>query len=93
MAAAIYLLTKAGSYQPEKLIIDDIHAMITNADDGDPDATKIAEAVATAVSLGHPLPTGYFDTVQKLGVETGGVMTTNEDAILILRRSTTESIA
>ena len=93
MAAAIYLLTRGSAYQPEKLIINDIHAMIVNADDGDNDAAKIAEGVATAVAAGHPLPTGYFDTVQKLGVETGGVMTTDEDAIILLRRSKTEVIA
>ncbi len=93
MAAAIYLVTRAGAESPETMIINDLWAMIINADDGDADAVKIAEAVATAVAAGHPLPTGYFDTVQKLGVETGGIMDTDEDAIILLRRSKTEVIA
>jgi len=93
MAAQIYLLTKAEATHPEKTIIDDIHACIINSDDGGADSVKIAEAVAVIQGLGHPIPDGYFDTVQLLGPPTAGVMTTDEDTILILRRHTEESIA
>lgn len=93
MAAAIYLITKAESEKPVYKSVNDVHAMIVNADDGDSDAVKIAEAIASAVTLGHKLPAGYFDTVEKLGVETGGIITTDEDAIVILRRGTDRAIA
>lgn len=93
MAGQIYLLTKADAESPNQTYINDIHACIQNADDGDPDATKIAEAIAVARLAGHPLPDGYFDTVQFIGAETGGIMDTDEDQILILRRSTVETIA
>ncbi len=93
MAAQIYLVTKAQSQQPEQTLIDGIYAMLINADDGSSDAVNIAEAVATAVAAGHPLHSGYFDTIQLIGPPTLGIMTTNEDAILFLPRSKVEIIA
>jgi hypothetical protein len=93
MAAAIYLVTKAESEKPVYKSINDVHAMIVNADDGGSDADTIAEAIAAAVGLGHKLPDGYFDTVEKLGVETGGIITTDLDAIVLLRRGTDREIA
>ena len=93
MAAQIYLITKASSDAPNQTYIDDIHAAIINSDDGSADSVKIAELEAVVQGLGHPIPDGYFDTVQLLGPPTAGIMTTDEDAILLLRRTKTESIA
>ena len=93
MAAQIYLLTKANADVPSATYIDDIHACIINSDDGGADAVKIAEAEALIRTAGHPVPDPYFDTVQLLGPPTAGIMTTDEDMILILRRGTTEVIA
>ena len=93
MAAALYLVTKASAEGPEKTNIDDIHACIINADDGGSDADTILDAETKVIALGHPIQLGYFDTVEKLGVETGGIMTTDTDTILILRRTTERSIA
>lgn len=93
MAAAIYLVSKAQAESPEQTLIDGIHAMIVNADDGGTSATTIAEAIATAVAAGHPLPSGYFDTVELLGPDTGGIMDTDEDALIFLKREITRVIA
>ncbi len=93
MAKALYLVTKSGAGQPEKTNIDDIHACLINSDDGGSDADIIAEAIAQAVVAGHPLPAGYFDTVEDVGDLTTGKMPTDEDTIVILRRGTTEIIA
>ena len=93
MVASIFLVQKANAESPNLTIVDDIHAVIINADDASTDAVNIAEAEATVQAAGHPIPDGYFDTIQQLGVPTGGIMTTDEDAIIILRRTTTEVIA
>lgn len=93
MAAQLYLVQKANADSPSETVINDLHCMIINADDGSTDAVNIAEAVATAREAGHPIPDGYFDTIQQIGAPTGGIMDTNEDAIIILRRTTTEVIA
>lgn len=90
MAAQLYLLTVANADDPQTLLIDGITHCIVNSDDGGADAVKIAEAVASAVSIGIPLPTGYFDTVELLGPPTAGIMTTDEDAIFIPSRSRTD---
>lgn len=93
MAAALYLVNKSGSQAPSDRLINGIHAMIVNADDAGSSAVTIAEAVATAVAAGHPLPTGYFDTVTKIGVPTGGDMTTDTDARIFLARGITDLTA
>jgi hypothetical protein len=93
MAAGIFLVSKAGSEDPNQTYVNNIHAAIVNADDGDTDATIIAEAVAAAVGLGHPLRDEYFDTVEQLGVPTSGIMTTDLDAIVLLTRGTDREIA
>jgi hypothetical protein len=86
MAAALYLVNKSGSGAPSERLVNGIHAMIINADDGGSAADTIADAVAKAVAAGHPLRTGYFDTVTKIGVPTGGDMTTDTDARIVLAR-------
>lgn len=63
MAEAIYLVRVAVPEAPQRDIIDGIHAVIGNYDDGSTDAEIIADAVAACVSAGHDIPAGYFDTV------------------------------
>lgn len=93
MAAGIFLVTKSGAEQPDNTIINDLHVMVVNADDGDSDAVIIAEAITVAVAAGHPIQSGYFNTVEQLGAPTGGIMTTDLDAIILLRRTSTQVIA
>ena len=93
MAAQIYLITKAGADAPEKTNVDDIHACIMNLDDGDAESVHVEEAVTAVEALGHPVGTGYFTTEQLLGPPTAGIMTTDQDIILILRRTKEEAIA
>lgn len=93
MAAQIYLISKAESQKPVRKLIDQVHAVIVNSDDGGSDAVKIAEAIASANALGFKLPSGYFDTVELLGPPTAGIMTTDEDIIVLTDRGTTRAIA
>lgn len=93
MAAGIFLVSKTDAANPAYKYINDIQAAIVNADDGDSDATIIAEAIAAAVGLGHKLPASYFTTVEQLGVPTSGIMTTDLDAIVLLPRGTDREIA
>lgn len=92
MAAALYLVTKAESEKPQNTIINGIHACIVNSDDGGTAAQKIAEATAAIQGLGHDIPDDYFDTVELLGLPTGGIMATDEDTIVILPRGTDRDI-
>ncbi len=92
MAAQIYLLTKAGADNPALTSVDDIHAVIMNLDDGDALAVHITEAVTAVEALGHPVGASYFTTEQLLGPPTGGIMTTDQDTILILKRTKEEAI-
>jgi hypothetical protein len=93
MAAQIYLVTKSGADAPSSTLINGIFAMIVNADDGSAASVTIAEAIATANAKGHPLHDGYFDTVEKLGPPTGGIMTTDEDALIFVNRGIVRDIA
>lgn len=93
MAAGIFYVSKLNAANPTYKYINDVHAMIVNADDGDSDAVIIAEAITAGVALGHKLPDGYFNTVEQLGVPTSGIMTTDLDAIVLLRRGTDREIA
>lgn len=93
MAAQLYLVTKSGSEAPSSTLINGIHAMIVNADDGGSAATTIAEAVATAQAAGHPLNDTYFDTVELLGPPTSGIMDTDEDALIFINRTIQRVIA
>lgn len=93
MAAQIYLISKAESQKPVRALIDQVHAVIANSDDGGTDAVIIAEAVASAQALGFNLPADYFDTVEILGPPTAGIMTTDEDIIVLTDRSQARQIA
>lgn len=86
MAAQIYLISKADAEEPSDTYYNDVHVCLINSDDGAADSVKIAEAIAQARVLGHPLPDGYFDTVELIGPPTAGIMSTDEDCIVFLRR-------
>lgn len=88
MAAALYLVSKTAPESPSERLIDGIHAMIINADDGHSAAEVRAHAVARAVALGHPLQTGYFDTTEALAT----LLDTDLDAIVVLGRQLHRSI-
>lgn len=92
MVAQVYLVTKAGADGPEKTNVDDIHACLINADDGGTDADTIVDAETKLQAAGHPIPDGYFDTVQLIGPPTAGIMTTDLDVVLFLRRTKAEYI-
>ena len=93
MAAQLYLVTKSGSIAPSSTLIDGIHGMIVNADDGGAASVTIAEAIATAQAAGHPLNDTYFDTVELLGPPTAVIMDTDEDALIFINRTIERVIA
>jgi len=63
MAEAYYAVTVAAPEAPQRDLIDGIHTVIGNYDDGSTDAEIIADAYAKVVSAGHDIPSDYFDTV------------------------------
>lgn len=93
MALQLYLVSKSGSEAPSSTLINGLHAMVVNADDGGAASVTIAEAIATANAMGHPLHDGYFDTVELLGPPTAGIMTTDGDALILRTRGIERSIA
>ena len=93
MAAQIYLYTKLNADNPALTNVDDIHAVIMNQADTESAADRLIAAVVAVEALGHPVGSGYFDTEQLLGPPTAGIMTTDLDTILILRRTKEEAIA
>lgn len=92
MVAQLYLVTKANADVPSATYVDDIHACIVNSDDGGTAADTIVDAETVIQANGHPIPDGYFDTVQLLGPPTAGIMTTDLDTVLVLRRTKEEFI-
>lgn len=88
MAEALYMVSKANADDPQQPIINGIHVALVNSDDGGTDAQIISEATAKCVSAGHPLPSGYFDTVTAIGDLTNGPLPTDEDTLIILPRTT-----
>jgi len=88
MAEALYLVTKANAQHGGETIINGIHAVLINSDDGGTDAQIIAEAEAQVVAGGHPIPSGYFDTVAAVGDLTSGPLPTDEDTLIILPLAT-----
>lgn len=90
MAEALYLVSKADKANGVTLI-DDIVAVVINADDGGADADTIADAVAQARVGGHPLPDSYFDTVEDINT-TNGLLATDLDCVIFTKRGYTEVI-
>jgi hypothetical protein len=93
LAAALYLVTIANSHQPNKQLVNRVIGAIVNADDGGTSADTIVDAETAIQAAGIAIPDGYFNTVQLLGLPTGGVMTTDTDVIVLHDRGKTESIA
>lgn len=81
MAQQIYLISKDN---PEDLdqLVDGVHAMVLNADDGDSDTVKKTEAATVCRAQGVQVEDDYFDTVRLLGPPTAGVFEDNGDAII-----------
>lgn len=88
MAEALYLVTKASADSPQQDIVNGIHAVLINSDDGGADADIIAEAVAQVVAGGHAVPDSYFDTVTAIADLTSGPLPTDEDVMIILPLTT-----
>jgi len=65
MAEAYYLVTQSKSARRQG-VIDGIHSVVGNYDDGSSDAEIIADAYAKVVAAGHPIRSDYFDTVVAL---------------------------
>lgn len=87
MAEALYLVSKANADSPCETIIDGIHCVLINSDDGGTDAEIIAEAEAQVQTL-HPVPDGYFDTVTAIGDLTAGPLKDDTDTMIILPLTT-----
>ena len=60
MAAALWIVRRATTNKTD--VIDGIETVIINNDDGDNEATTIADAEAALVAAGYPIPDGYFDS-------------------------------
>lgn len=91
MVAQVYLVKVDNPEDPVKTLIDGIHVVLTNADDGDSEATIIAEVVATANANGIPLPDGYFDTAEQFNTTAG--FDADEDAMFVAHRRRVDVIA
>jgi len=63
MAEAYYLVHRSTSTTGRSGMIDGIHSVVGNYDDGSTDAEIIADATAKVVAAGHPIPSDYFDAV------------------------------
>jgi len=63
MAEAYYLVSVADPESPHRDLIDGIHTVLGNYDDGSTDAEIIADATAKVIAAGHDIPSNYFDTV------------------------------
>lgn len=89
MAETIFFMTKATASQPEKRVVDDIHAILINADSAQTLAQNNTTAIAAIAAVaGNPtLPDSYFDTQEDIGDLVTGDMATPGDMRLILKRS------
>jgi hypothetical protein len=81
MAIAAWIVTKTSNAP----VIDGIVNALTNADGASTEAVAIAEAEASAVAAGHPLPAGYFQTATVFLT----TYPTDEDAIFFTPRGQT----
>lgn len=88
MAAANYLVYVAGAQDPVTNLVDGIHCMLINDDDGQTAAQTCATADAILIAAGHAVTSPYFDT--RLAIAT---MDADNDHIIILPRALDNNIA
>lgn len=88
MAAALYLVSVAGAQDPCTNLVNGVHALIINADNGHTSAEIIAEAEVVVKAAGHAIPSGYFDTVTALTT-----VDADHDYLLFLPRGITNGIS
>ena len=86
MAETLFLVSKADA--PGISHVDDVNAVVINADSGATSAVVIAAAVAQCVAGGHAVPDSYFDTVLDLGDLTTGALKDANDAYIFAGRNT-----
>lgn len=62
MAEAYWTVTRSVPEEPQVGLINGIHTVIINADDGSTEAEAIADAETAMQAEGIPIPDGYFDS-------------------------------
>ena len=82
MAAAIHYITRTAT-PTDNNAVDGIQAALYNTDDGDTDAAIIAALEALIVAAGSAVPSGYFDTVAKIGLTPSEILATDQDFIAL----------
>lgn len=87
MAAANYLVYIAGAEDPATQLVDGIHCMLINDDDGQTAAQTCATADAILIAAGHAVKSPYFDT--RLAIAT---MDADSDNIIVLPRTLDNNI-
>lgn len=88
MAAANYLVYVADAQDPVTNLVDGIHCMLINDDDGQTAAQTCATADAILIAAGHAVKSPYFDT--RLAVST---LDADSDNVIILPRGIDNNIA
>lgn len=88
MAEALWLVVKASPEAPANTVIDGIHAVLINKDDGQTEAQVIAAAEAKLVAAHHPVKSGYFTNAYLAAtlIGGGGTLNDNQDTYVILDR-------
>ena len=80
MVARLTLIEKDMAEGSE--IIDEIYAVLINADDGDTDADIAGFAIASLIVAGHDIPPTYFDgATQTHTITAGGLLAADEDIL------------
>jgi len=91
MAEALFLVTRSDAEQRQGTI-DGINAVLINSDNAGTTAETIADAVAQCVAAGHPLPTGYFDSIDEVSDLTTGSLKDDLDCFIFLHEGKTEKV-
>lgn len=86
MAETLFLVSKADA--PGISHVDDVNAVLINADDAASLAVVTAAAVTQCVAGGHAVPSGYFDTMLDLGDLSTGALKDADDAYIFAGRNT-----
>lgn len=81
MAAAVWTVRKLPSNKID--IVNGIETVIVNNDDGDSEATVLADTHAAVIAAGYPIPpSGYFDSADLTLTD----MSTDEDMLIMGKR-------